>query len=144
MTRAILAGSLAALASAAVLATTGSAQSPGGTVLHLTTHSQKRVGFAFKGRPHQGSRFGFGDKVAGDDTGIDRGVCTFIGNGALCTIQVQLSRGTLSAQGILPQRAGNTPVAIIGGTGAYNGARGTALVTDTSRTSARIDVTLLP
>jgi len=145
MTRAMLAAGMAALATAGVLATTGSAQSSGGTTLHLTSKSQKGVGFSFKGDPHQGSRFGFGDKVAGDDTGIDRGVCTFIGrNAALCTIQVQLSKGTLSAQGLLPQRSNNTPVAIIGGTGAYDGARGTAVVTDTSRTSAKIDVSLLP
>jgi hypothetical protein len=35
-------------------------------------------------------------------------------------------------------------VAITGGTGAYDGARGTALVTDTSSSTTTVDVTLLP
>jgi hypothetical protein len=113
--------------------------------LHLLSKSQKSVGFIPKHRPRPGDRFGFGDTVTGDDTGVDRGVCTFVAtNSVLCTIQVQLSKGTLSAQGRLPQRSHSTPVAIIGGTGAYNGARGTAFVTDTSSTSSKIDVELLP
>jgi hypothetical protein len=44
-------------------------------------------------------------------------------------------------QGIVPQRANNTPMAITGGTGAYDGARGTALVTDHAN-STEITVTL--
>jgi hypothetical protein len=142
--RTALAAGAAALATAGVLATTGSAQTSGAS-LHLLSKSQKGVGFNPKGRPGPGARFGFGDKISGDDTGIDRGVCTIVSRqGALCTVQVQLSRGTLSAQGLLAQRSNKAPVAIIGGTGAYNGARGTALVTDTSPTSTTIDVSLLP
>jgi hypothetical protein len=67
---------------------------------------------------------GFGDKVKGDDTGIDRGVCTIIGKQSLCTVQVRLSRGDLSLQGFVPQRANHTPIAITGGAGAYDGAGG--------------------
>ena len=144
MTRTTLAAGVAALATAGVIATSGSAQAPAGTTLHLVAKSQKGIGFFPKHRPRQGDRIGFGDKVTGDDTGLDRGVCTVIGRGLLCTIQVQLSKGTLSAQGMLPQRSHNTPVAIVGGTGAYNGARGTAFATDTSATSSTIDVELLP
>jgi hypothetical protein len=145
LTRTSLAAGAAALAVAGVVATSGSAQAPAGTTLHLVSKSQKGVGFFPRHRPHQGDRIGFGNRVTGDDTGIDRGVCTFVGNrGLLCTIQVQLSRGTLTAQGLLPQRANNTPVAITGGTGAYNGARGTAFATDTSSTTSKIDVELLP
>jgi hypothetical protein len=59
----------------------------------------------------------------------------------VCNVQVQLSKGTLSVQGIAPQRANNTPMAITGGTGAYDGARGTALVTDHAN-STEITVTL--
>jgi Dirigent-like protein len=55
---------------------------------------------------------------------------------------VQLSKGTLSVQGIAPQRAKNTPMAITGGTGAYDGARGTALVTDVNSTTTDITITL--
>jgi hypothetical protein len=144
LSRTALAAGAAALAAAGVLATTGSAQTSG-TSLHLVSKTQKGVGFNPKGRPGPGARFGFGDKISGDDTGFDRGVCTIVTRqGALCTIQVQLSKGTLSAQGLLAQRSNKAPVAIIGGTGAYNGARGTALVTDTSPTSTMIDVSLLP
>ena len=45
---------------------------------------------------------------------------------------------------LLPRREGSTPFAITGGTGAYDGARGTALVTDTSETATKIAITLLP
>jgi hypothetical protein len=134
----------AAVATAAALATTGSAQTPPSS-LHLLSTTQKNIGFFPKGAPRQGDRVGFGDKLTGDDTGYDRGVCTFLGGKSLlCTIQVQLSKGTLTVQGMLPQKANNTPVAITGGTGAYDGARGTALVTDVSKTQTKVDVTLLP
>jgi hypothetical protein len=134
---------LAALAAAAVVATSGSAQTPPST-LHLVSTTQKGVGFFPKGRPRQGDRLGFGDKITGDQTGTSRGVCTIVGKQLLCTIQVQLANGTLSAQGIVPQRSNNNPVAITGGTGAYNGARGTALVTDVSQTKSNITVELEP
>jgi hypothetical protein len=45
---------------------------------------------------------------------------------------------------MLPERANKTPVAITGGTGAYNGARGTALATDHGNGQTDIDITLLP
>jgi hypothetical protein len=139
-----LSATAAALASAAVLATAGSAQTPPST-LHLLSTNQRSVGFAPHGAPRPGARLGFGDKITGDDTGYDRGVCTFIGGKSLlCTVQVQLAKGTLSVQGMLSQRASNTPMAITGGTGAYDGARGTALVTDVSKTQTKIDVNLLP
>ena len=82
---------------------------------------------------------------SGDDTGFDRGVCTIVGKPQiLCTIQVQLSKGTLTVQGMLPERANKTPVAVTGGTGAYNGARGTALVTDHGNGQTDVEITLLP
>ena len=55
----------------------------------------------------------------------------------VCNVQLQLAHGTLSAQGAVPQVSDHTPMAIIGGTGAYDGARGTAFVTDTSPTVSR-------
>jgi hypothetical protein len=135
------ASAAAALVTAALMASAGSAQAPP-TVLHLVGTPQKGVGFGSPG-PRQGARVGFGSTTTGDDTGYDRGVCTAMKGGLLCTIQVQLSKGTLTAQGILPQRANRTPVAITGGTGAYDGARGTALVTD-KKNQTEVDVTLLP
>jgi hypothetical protein len=138
------AGATAALATAALMASAGSAQSPP-TTLHLVSTSQKNVGFMPKGAPRQGDRLGFGDRITGDGTGYDRAVCTIVGRPQLlCTIQVQLSKGTLTVQGMLPERATKVPVAITGGTGAYDGARGTALVTDTSPTQTDVEITLLP
>jgi hypothetical protein len=141
--RIALAAAVAALATAAVLAASGSAQTAP-TTLHLVSKSQKGVGFFPKGRPHQGDAVGFGDKISGDDSGFDRAACTVVGQGIVCTIQVQLSKGTLSVQGMPPQRAKNTPMAIVGGTGAYNGARGTAFVTDVNDSTTDITVNLLP
>jgi hypothetical protein len=143
---AALIAAAAAIGTTAVLATSGSAQAPPSS-LRFVTKSQQGIGFFPKARPHQGDRFGFGSTVTGDDTGISRGVCTVIGKSgpvALCTIQMRLAKGTLSAQALLPQRSNNTPVAITGGTGAYNGARGTALATDVNQTTTNITVTLLP
>ena len=138
------AGAAAALATAALMAGAGAAQTPA-TALHFVSTSQKGTGFMPKGAPHLGDRLGFGDRISGDDTGYDRGVCTVVGRPQLlCTIQVQLSKGTLTVQGMLPERANKVPVAITGGTGAYNGARGTALVTDTSPTQTDVEITLLP
>jgi hypothetical protein len=138
-----LAAGAAAIGTAAVLATGGSAQAPP-TSLRFVGKALKGVGFAPKHRPRDGDRFGFGDKISGDDTGFDRGVCTFVGGKAVCSVQVQLSRGTIALQGFVAQRNKNTPIAILGGTGAYDGARGTALVTDVNSTTTDISVTLRP
>jgi hypothetical protein len=138
------ASAVAALATAALMAGAGAAQTPA-TALHLVSTSQKGVGFTPKHAPRPGDRLGFGDRITGDDTGYDRAVCTVVGRPQLlCTIQVQLAKGTLTVQGMLPERANRTPVAITGGTGAYDGARGTALVTDASPTKTDVEITLLP
>lgn len=139
---ALVAGA-AAVATAAILATSGSAQTAPNT-LHLIAKSQNRVGFFPKHKPRQGDRFGFGDKLSGDDTGIDRGVCTIIGGKTLCNVEAKLAKGTLSLQGFVSEKSKNAPIAITGGTGAYNGARGTALVTDVNSNTTDIQVTLLP
>jgi hypothetical protein len=138
------AGTAAALATAALMASAGSAQAPP-TTLHLVSTSQKNAGFMPKGTPRLGDRLGFGDRISGDDSGYDRAVCTIVGRPQLlCTIQVQLSKGTLTVQGMLPERANKTPVAITGGTGTYDGARGTALVTDHGNSQTDVDIRLLP
>ena len=62
----------------------------------------------------------------------------------LCTIELKLAKGNLSAQGLLPEVSRNTPLAVTGGTGAYNGARGTALVTDVNQSTTDISVALVP
>ena len=132
-------------AAAALVAGSAGAQTPPST-LHLVAKNQRGVGFQPAGRPHQGSRFGFGDRVSGDDTGYSRAVCTLLAksDGVLCTIQLHLSKGTITAQGELPQQSNNAPVAITGGTGAYNGARGTATATDVGPNRTNVDIALLP
>lgn len=139
-----LCAAVAAIIVAAVVTTAGSAQGTPNT-LKLIATEQKHIGFFPKHKPHQGSRFGFGDKITGDDTGVDRGVCTLIGKKALCNVQAQLSKGNLSLQGMVPLgKADHLPVAITGGTGDYDGAGGTAVVTDISSTKTRIIVNFVP
>jgi hypothetical protein len=45
---------------------------------------------------------------------------------------------------MLPQTSHNAPIAVVGGTGAYNGARGTAFATDVSSSKTTLVVDLLP
>jgi hypothetical protein len=132
---------VAALAAIAIQAAGGSAQTTGKT-LQLVAHTVKKAGFFPKGRPHAGDRFGFGDTISGDDTGLDRGVCTFVGGKSLCNVEAQLSKGSLSLQGFVIGKLSNTPLAVIGGTGAYDGANGTAFVTQVSKSTTNISVTL--
>jgi opacity protein-like surface antigen len=135
----------AALAAGAIGAATGSAQSAAPSTLHLVSTTQGRVGFfPHHKRVRQGDRFGFGQKVTGSDSGISRVLCTAIGNQLMCTVQLRLSHGTLTAQGFIPQHSHRNPVAVTGGTGAYDGARGTAFATDVSATKSVIDVSLRP
>src|SRR4051812_6902002 len=96
----VVAAGASAVATAAVIATSGSAQSEQPTTLHLVEKTQKSIGFDPGREPRQGDRFGFGSRLTGDDTGYDRGSCTLVGKQALCTIWVKLSKGTLAAQGI--------------------------------------------
>ena len=131
----------AAIGAIAIQATAGSA-APTKKSLHLVATTQKKVGFFPKSKPRQGDRFGFGDSVSGDDTGIDRGVCTFIGHQSLCNVQVQLAKGTLSLQAFLPQgKATNLPIAVLGGTGDYDGASGTAVVSQLTKKTTDINIT---
>ena len=139
-----LSTAVAALIIAAVIASAGSAQGNPNT-LNLVSKTQNRIGFFPKHKPHQGDRFGFGDKITGDDTGVDRAVCTFIGKKPLCNIQAQLSKGALSLQGVLPTgRPKQLPIAVTGGTGDYDGARGTAIVTQVSASKTLVTVNLVP
>jgi hypothetical protein len=130
---------LAAIGAIAIQATGGSAQTTPKT-LHLIAHSQKKVGFFPKSKPRQGDRFGFGDSVSGDDTGIDRGVCTFIGGKSLCNVQAQLAKGTIALQGFVSEKVQNQPIAVLGGTGDYDGATGTAVATQVNKKTTDINI----
>jgi hypothetical protein len=137
----ILGAGVAVITAAAVFATAGCGQSPKPTSLHLVLKAQATVGFGGSQNPRQGDRFGFGDTVTGDDTGVSRGMCTLIGTNQLCTAVFQLSKGTLTGEGLFGASS-KTPVAITGGTGAYRDARETALQTETGPTSEDIQITL--
>jgi hypothetical protein len=141
-----LAAGVVALVPVALLATSGSAQSPTLTTLHLIEKDQKTVGFGPNHQPRQGDRFGFGSTVTGDDTGRNRGICTVIGTQGLCIVHEALSKGTITAQGLVALRgkAKNVPFTITGGTGAYDGAGGTALVTDVTSSTTDIRITFTP
>jgi hypothetical protein len=143
-TRKLIATAAVALAAGGPAAATGSAQSQV-TSLRLVSTSQSRVGFfpAHK-RIRQGDRLGFGQAITGSDRGISRILCTAIGRQLMCTIQLRLAHGNLTAQGFVPQHANRTPIAITGGTGAYDGARGTAFATDVSGSRSVIEVSLRP
>jgi len=135
-----LAAIVAAVGAIAVQATAGSA-APAPKSLHLVGTSLKKVGFFPKSKPHSGDRFGFGDRLTGDDTGFDRGVCTLVGGKSLCDVQAQLSKGTLSLQGFVTGKPNNTPVAVLGGTGDYDGVGGTAVVTAVTKNTTDIKIT---
>ncbi len=135
-----LAAIVAAVGAIAIQATAGSA-APAKKSLHLVATSLNKAGFFPKTKPHSGDRFGFGDKLSGDDTGFDRGVCTFIGGKSLCNVQANLSKGTLSLQGFVPEKVTNLPIAILGGTGDYDGASGTAVITDVNKRTTDVSIT---
>jgi hypothetical protein len=141
----LLAAGAAALATAAVLAASGTAAAGHhhGRTLHFTSTSQPGVGFFPSGAPEQGSTFGFGDTVTGSDHGNDRGICTVVGSEPVCTVDVRRSRGTLAIQGRIPQHPRNAPLAVVGGTGAYKGAAGTARATEVDATTTKIVVSLV-
>jgi hypothetical protein len=132
---------VSAIGAIAIQATAGSA-APAPKTLHLVGIGLNKAGFFPKGKPHNGDRFGFGDRLTGDDTGFDRGVCTFVGGKILCNVQAQLSKGTLSLQGFITTgKANNLPIPILGGTGDYDGLGGTALVTNVSKNTTDINIT---
>jgi hypothetical protein len=70
-------------------------------------------------------------------------VYTVIGKEAICDIQMNLSQGRLSAQGLVPNETDHTPIPLTGGTGAYDGARGTIVSTQISATKVQFTVTLM-
>ncbi|MDP8909784.1 MAG: hypothetical protein M3N47_11885 [Chloroflexota bacterium] len=139
-----LTAALATIATAALLATSGSAQGPAATSLHLVGTDQKGTGFGSHRDLRPGDRFAIGHKIKGDDTGIDRAICTYVGKGyTLCTNAFRLSKGTLYIEGLVQGEPNKSPYAVTGGTGAYDGARGTAIVT-AGRAPEDIRITLRP
>ena len=146
-----LAAGVVAVVTGALVVTSGWAQPPAQpTSLHLIATTQDDIGFGPRhNTPTAGDRFATGDKITGDDTGIDRVICTVVDKTeGLCIASVQLSKGTLTAQTLVSFTSGpggKQAWAITGGTGAYDGARGTAIVTDNADTlKTDIQITLRP
>jgi hypothetical protein len=136
---------VAAIALAGIIATSGGAKpSPRTRTIHLTL--LQIGGYDSPGPPRPGFVHAFTDKVTGDDgsKGHDVGLCTLITKTELlCHVQVILNTGQLAFQGILHQHDHNTPGTLLGGTGAYNGARGTAHTTDVNPTTTKVTVNLV-
>jgi hypothetical protein len=140
-----------AAAVVAVIALTGITATGGGAnpssrtrTIHLTL--VQTGGFDSPGPPRPGFVHAFTDKITGDDggTGHDVGLCTLITpRELLCHSQVILTTGQLAFQGILHRHDHNTPGTILGGTGAYDGARGTARITDLTPTTAKVTIDLV-
>ena len=119
----------------------GSAQSAPAT-LHLVSKSQPGSASSRRDGRTPATPSGSATRSPATRPASTAARCTVIGRGLLCTVEVQLSKGTLSVQGLVPERSRNHPMAIVGGTGAYDGARGTALVTDVNASTTKIDVAL--
>jgi hypothetical protein len=93
--------------------------------------------------PTPGTRYGSELTVTGDDGSKGTGyvLCTFIaGDARLCSVQLFLSSGQIVFQGIAHGPNVNEPFAVLGGTGAYAVARGSAVVNDVDPTSERTPV----
>ena len=135
------------VALAGVIATGGSAKSSAKPRTIVFTAKTAPGGFFTKGRPHPGSRFGFTDTVTGSDgsKGHDLGSCTVIvRKTALCQVQLVLNTGQLAGQVPLKFSSKTNTGPITGGTGAYDGARGTATAVQVNKKTTKITVTLLP
>jgi hypothetical protein len=142
--RILAAGLVVAVALVGVEATGGrAAPAARARTMHLTL--VQVGGFDSPGPPRPGFVHAFTDKVTTDDgsKGHDVGLCTLITDTELlCHSEVILPRGQIAFQGVLHRHDDNTPGSVIGGTGIYNGARGTATITDINPTTARVAVTL--
>lgn len=131
MRRTMLVTGFACVAVTAVAATSGADQVATPGSLHLVGKQTSEAGP--KGRPHPGSIIVFSGKERGDDSGQSYVHCLVIaGKHGLCTAQFVLKRGTVAVQTAinLEDSPKTITLTITGGTGAYDGARGTAKFTD--------------
>jgi hypothetical protein len=137
----------AAVAGAAMLSATGSAH-PGSTSRSITIMATSTGGFDPPGKPRRGGTSGFSDRLRSSDgtvTGRDIGLCTLDdlkGNESFCRVQMLLSNGQLSLQGVLREDRRSFVFVVIGGAGAYEGVGGEAHVTPLNDTRTRIVVRL--
>jgi hypothetical protein len=143
----VLAGVLvASLAIGGVIASTGGARSSGGPRTITFNDTAVRGGFGFKGRPRPGERFGFTERVRGSDgsKGYTLGSCTLVKSKvALCNVEFVLNKGQLAAQVPIGLTRKSNLGIIVGGSGAYDGARGEGLATNLTSKKTRVVVHLL-
>jgi hypothetical protein len=138
---------LALLTAAVVTATASGTPSRRSSVLHFYENAGQRVFIdnAPKGRnPSVGDVFIYTNPVFtrhGGRVGSDHRVCTVVGPLVFaCGGTLQLPNGQLMLQSLGTAAAG-TSQAVVGGTGAFAGARG-VLTTHSTGTRTTIDITL--
>lgn len=154
----IVAAVAVAAAGASIIAVTGgSATEPGERTLKFVEQSVDSNGVFIDApplspgtgedtRPGPGDSFMFNDLVlnaaGAKRVGVTRGICTFqkvtndfVGSLAICNLSYVLKDGTIALYGPVKFGAPIT-VAVIGGTGAYEGARGSA--TNTERKNSEV------
>lgn len=125
------------LGAAGALTVSGSAQSTGGP---RTVHfiAQDTGGFESQGTFGTGSIVGYRDRLTADDgsTGHDLGVCTITSlkrKEAYCHVVAEFPEGRLFFEFVNREASKTQTVAVVGGTGAYADARGSALVQESGR-----------
>jgi hypothetical protein len=137
-----------------IAATGATAASTPATLKLLSVQTQ--FSLSPQGAPKIGSRLIFVNalynrapqfgKPAGALVGSGEGVCTIVSHThAQCTLTAQLPNGELAVMGaFILKRNGltHTIYAIVGGTGAYANARGSAASRDVSQTKTQLDVVL--
>ena len=130
MKRNIVLGVAVAVVAVAIWVVPSGADEPPAT-LHLTGVQVSETGP--KGRPRPGQMVVFSGRETGEDQGRSYVQCTIITKTyGLCLGRLNLSRGTIAVEAAIPLEDEPKTIAldITGGTGAYDGARGTARFTD--------------
>lgn len=148
MRRSILLLALGVTAGAAAVAFSASAQQSG-TVLNLDAMLLKS-GFSSQDRPPKGESGGdalqFRDRLSSDGgvVGRDAGICTRVSSSEqICTFTLVLDSGRIVAEGLAHDGDREYTIAIVGGTGAYEGTEGILRVSDATKAVAHYEV-LLP
>jgi hypothetical protein len=135
------------LGAAGALTVSGSAQSIGGArTVHFVATAKS--GFESKGPFGTGSIEGFreSDKLDDGTSGHDVGVCTITDlrrKKSFCQIGIVLPEGQLILEGPHRETANTTNLAVVGGTGAYADARGSAIAKDIAPRKTDVTVNLV-
>lgn len=157
----VVAAAVAAAFLAVVLASSGSAQAPGERTLTFTERNNLAT-FKLVDNPprnREGDRLSVGDMFvfasplfdAANESRVGRlaSTCTVVKRGSFdtagfqCATSFRLRDGTIEAQGLSGFGQTSVRFAVVGGTEAYEGARGTFTGTTSGRTSTDV-IHLLP